>query len=560
MTDVPSLAGSRDNSAGCPPSHHNARLSCTGITVRFGGLVAVREVSLAVPPATIVGLVGPNGAGKSTLFGVLSGLLRPSAGRVFLDGQDITNAKSQDRAARGLARTFQHPELFTGMTIRDHFVIAHRAKHAKGRILSDVFTMGSFRPGGQVEQDSVNTLIEVLGLSAVAHRSALGLPLGIARLVELGRALAGSPSVLLLDEPSSGLDSPETQRFEGVLRRVAEERGISVLLVEHDVELVMRLCSTINVLDFGALLASGSPAEVQANPTVRAAYLGQELSTAGENTDRALADDVSIADVNMIADASQAPRVSSTVSSAVDDVARPMLTVENLSVRYGEATALSGMSFTLGRGKALAVLGANGAGKSSLARALSGLVPISEGRIVFAGQDISKRSAHQIRHSGLVYLPEGRGVFRGLSVIDNLRMAAATLEGRRARRAAVELALEIFPGLASRRSQSAGLLSGGEQQMLSLARALATSPRLVVADEMSLGLAPLVVDVVFDGLERARSAGITVIMIEQYIHRALAFADDCLLLQRGSVAWTGSAKDAHGEVLRHYLGDAMTAA
>jgi branched-chain amino acid transport system ATP-binding protein len=236
-----------------------------------------------------------------------------------------------------------------------------------------------------------------------------------------------------------------------------------------------------------------------------------------------------------------------------------LLTVDNLCVRYGDAVALNGVSFSITEGKALAVLGANGAGKSSLARAISGLVPPSGGHVTLAGREITKRSAHRIRRMGLVHLPEGRGVFRGLSVIDNLRMAAGTMESRRARRDAVELALEIFPGLASRRGQTAGLLSGGEQQMLSLARALATSPKLIIADEMSLGLAPLVVDLVFDGLVRARSAGVTVIMIEQYVHRALGFADDCLVLQRGAIAWQGSAKDAHGEVVRHYLGDAMTA-
>ena len=236
-------------------------LSCQGVTVRFGGLVAVSKVDLTVPPATIVGLVGPNGAGKSTLFGVLSGLLRPTQGRVLLDGQDVTDTRPQTRAARGLARTFQHPELFTGLTIRDHLVLAHRAKHSKRRIWADAFTMGSLRPGAQTEQESVDELIDMLGLRPVADRSAMGLPLGIARLVELGRALAVSPRVLLLDEPSSGLDSAESGQFEVVLRRVAEERGSSVLLVEHDVELVMRLSSTVYVLDFGALLASGSPSD-----------------------------------------------------------------------------------------------------------------------------------------------------------------------------------------------------------------------------------------------------------------------------------------------------------
>jgi branched-chain amino acid transport system ATP-binding protein len=206
------------------------------------------------------------------------------------------------------------------------------------------------------------------------------------------------------------------------------------------------------------------------------------------------------------------------------------------------------------------VLGANGAGKSSLARAVSGLVPPAGGKVSFDGLDIHSRSCYKIRRAGIVHLPEGRGVFRGLSVVDNLRMSAATAGGRRARKESVDLALTIFPALAARRHQRAGLLSGGEQQMLSLARALATSPKLIIADEMSLGLAPKMVDLVFEGLERARDAGVTVIMIEQYVHRALGFADECLVLQRGAVAWQGPAGSARGEVLRHYLGDAMTVA
>jgi ABC-type branched-subunit amino acid transport system ATPase component len=320
----------------------------------------------------------------------------------------------------------------------------------------------------------------------------------------------------------------------------------------------MRLCQTVNVLDFGALLANGPPAEIQANPAVRAAYLGQELDAGAEDTGAELPEEhATLAHVDEPLGFYGVSSVPGPSGGAATDGA-PMLMVDNLSVHYGDAVALTEISFTLGAGKALAVLGANGAGKSSLARAVSGLVSPSGGRVTLAGQAIDNCSPERIRRSGLVHLPEGRGVFRGLSVIDNLRMAAAIQGGRLARRESVELALEIFPGLADRRKQIAGLLSGGEQQMLSLARALATSPKLVIADEMSLGLAPLVVDLVFDGLARARAAGVTVIMIEQYVHRALDFADDCLVLQRGTIAWSGPADDARSEVLRHYLGEAMT--
>jgi ABC-type branched-subunit amino acid transport system ATPase component len=178
--------------------------------------------------------------------------------------------------------------------------------------------------------------------------------------------------------------------------------------------------------------------------------------------------------------------------------------------------------------------------------------------VVFAGQEICEWPAHRIRRAGLVHLPEGRGVFRGLTVLDNLRMAAANLEGRQARREGLEQACAIFPALATRRRQIAGSLSGGEQQMLSLARALTAAPKVVIADELSLGLAPKMVDVVFEGLGRARDAGVTVIMIEQYVHRALEFADECVVLQRGELVWKGPASAAAQDVLSHYLGETMT--
>jgi branched-chain amino acid transport system ATP-binding protein len=233
----------------------------------------------------------------------------------------------------------------------------------------------------------------------------------------------------------------------------------------------------------------------------------------------------------------------------------PLLQVSDLVVRYGDAAVLSGISFVLTAGAALAVLGANGAGKSSLARAVSGLVRPAGGTVVFDGHDVSATPAHKIRRLGIVHLPEGRGVFRSLTVTENLRMAAATIEGRQARKEGVERSLEIFPLLGERRSLRADQLSGGEQQMLSLARVLATFPKLVIADELSLGLAPKMVDAVFEGLERARKEGVAVLLIEQYVHRALDFADKALLIQRGELAWSGPTAGAEAEVMSHYLGD-----
>jgi branched-chain amino acid transport system ATP-binding protein len=235
-------------------------------------------------------------------------------------------------------------------------------------------------------------------------------------------------------------------------------------------------------------------------------------------------------------------------------VSAPLLEVTDLRVGYGVAQALFDVSMAVEAGTVLAILGANGAGKSTIARAISGLVPVTSGTVRFAGEDITNVAPHRIRRAGLVHLPEGRGVFPGLTVAENLRMAAGVLPSR-GRADAVNRGLDIFRPLADRRRQLAGLLSGGEQQMLSLARALILTPKLLVADEMSLGLAPKMVDLVFDSLERARTQGVAVILIEQFVHRALAVADSCILLQRGTVGWSGPAAQAKQEVLARYLGE-----
>jgi len=233
----------------------------------------------------------------------------------------------------------------------------------------------------------------------------------------------------------------------------------------------------------------------------------------------------------------------------------PILGVSNLEVHYGSSQALFGVSLDVEPGAVLAVLGANGAGKSTLARTVSGLVRPTSGRIVFDGTDITGLAAHRVRKLGLTYIPEGRGIFPGLSVIDNLKMAVAQ-ERRSDRAACIERAIERFPVLGKRTTQRAGSLSGGEQQMLALARALAVSPKLVVADELSLGLAPLVTESVFEGLEAARQSGITIVLTEQFVHRALSMADACVILTRGNVGWSGQASEAGQEVIDRYLGEA----
>jgi branched-chain amino acid transport system ATP-binding protein len=234
--------------------------------------------------------------------------------------------------------------------------------------------------------------------------------------------------------------------------------------------------------------------------------------------------------------------------------AEPLLRVTDLEVAYGEARALFGVSFDVRAGSVTTVLGANGAGKSSLAAAIAGVVKPRAGWVEFDGRDITGHAAHSICKLGLAYVPENRNLFPHLSVKENLWGQLRFSLPRGQRKAAYDRALEMFPVLAERLRQSAGTLSGGEQQMLSLARVLAASPKLLVADEMSLGLAPKVVDLVFESLATARDEGITVLLIEQFVERALAFADDAVVLRHGLVGWQGHAADAGDELLAEYLG------
>ncbi|HUY64492.1 MAG TPA: ABC transporter ATP-binding protein [Acidimicrobiales bacterium] len=239
-----------------------ARLEVADVEVRFGGVVALRGVNLVVEPASITGLIGPNGAGKTTLFNVITGLQKAQSGRIMLDDKELSALPPHRRARLGIARTFQRLEVFGSLTVRENILVAAEIRRRWSR-------------DGSNPRRVADEVIHDVGLGPVARVRCDTLPTGMARLVEVGRALATAPKVLLLDEPSSGLDEQETDELGALLARLAGQ-GVGVLLVEHDVELVMSVCSRIHVLDFGRILAVGTPAEIQADPDVRAAYLGTE--------------------------------------------------------------------------------------------------------------------------------------------------------------------------------------------------------------------------------------------------------------------------------------------
>jgi branched-chain amino acid transport system ATP-binding protein len=241
------------------------------VTKTFAGITALDGVSIDVDEREIVGLIGPNGAGKTTFFNCLLGVSRLDGGRVSFDGRDLAGVPTHRRARLGIARTFQRIELFSGMSPRQHFLITDRVRGGRGALWKDALFMG--RPTAD-EKERAQAMLDLLGLAPVADRAVESLSLGVGRLVEIGRALMIQPRLLLLDEPSSGLDRGETAVLAETLRVVQREQGIAILLVEHDVELVRDLVERVFVLDFGTLIASGETASVFADSAVRKAYLG----------------------------------------------------------------------------------------------------------------------------------------------------------------------------------------------------------------------------------------------------------------------------------------------
>jgi branched-chain amino acid transport system ATP-binding protein len=243
-------------------------LETVDVKVRFGGNVALDDVSITVEPGTVTGLIGPNGAGKTTLFNAITGLQPLTSGRVLLNGRDVTKLAPHKRARQGLARTFQRLELFTSLTVRDNVLVAGEIRNRWGR--------GVKRLNAEREADRI---IELVGLSEVADREVGEIPTGQARVVELGRALMLQPTLLLLDEPASGQTEEETKAFGVLLRQLASE-GLGICLVEHDMALVMNVCATIHVLEFGRIIASGDAEAVRHDPAVIDAYLGSEEGVA----------------------------------------------------------------------------------------------------------------------------------------------------------------------------------------------------------------------------------------------------------------------------------------
>jgi branched-chain amino acid transport system ATP-binding protein len=472
-------------------------LQATGLTKTFGGLRAVDRLDFSVERGEILGLIGPNGSGKSTAMSLVMGLHRPDAGSVLLDGTDVAGWSPNRIAERGVSMVFQHSRPLQQQTVLQNVLIACLPNRLRNLRVSST------------QRERAIDALRLVGLEDVQDKWPSELPFAGLRRLELAKALARDPQLLLLDEPFAGLSASEVREFSELIRNL-RSAGRALILVDHNVRSVRALVDRAVAMSSGQKIAEGHPDAVLADENVRRVYLGGEGSHAtGE-------------------------------SSRVEASGVPILQVSHLNVSYGKARALSDVSIDVVDKGVTAVVGLNGAGKTSLFNAITGFAAC-EGDITYAGKSIKGMPAHEIARSGIVLCPETRELFGDMSVLENLNVGGMHLSAadKKERLAFVE---QIFPRLGERRAQFARTLSGGEQQQLAIGRALMMKPRLLLIDEPTLGLAPIVMDVISQSIEALRqSKELSLLIAEQNMTFASRHADRIYLIEHGTIEWAGGA-------------------
>ncbi|GAA2484663.1 ATP-binding cassette domain-containing protein [Streptomyces longisporus] len=485
--------------AGVPsPTEAGASLRVRGLTKRFGGVTALEGVDLSVASGEAVAVIGPNGAGKSTLLKLVSGVHRPSEGEVWLGEQRLDRMPAHRITRSGVALAHQVPRPFHGLTVRDNVRV------------------GAMAGCPHMQSGEIDAILAMCRLDTKASRPADSLRVLDLKRLEVARALATRPRVLMFDEVAAGLVGRELDEAIDLIRQV-HDQGITVLLVEHIERVVRELVNRVLVLNWGRPIAEGTPAEIATDEEVRAVYLGD-----GDNDQ---------------ASSARTPAPATTADPVSDPDA--VLALDSVSAGYGDMIALRDFSMRVEAGQIVTVLGANGAGKSTLCATVMGAVEARSGSVHALGQDITGMPTHQRARLGIAHCQEGRRIFGSLTVAENLMLGAPLALAKEEVRGRMERVHAIFPVLAERATQQAGTMSGGQQQMLAVGRALMADPRVLICDEISLGLAPVAIAALYEALAEINSQGVAIVLVEQNVKRALSIAGHAVVLSRGRVSYSG---------------------
>jgi branched-chain amino acid transport system permease protein len=480
-------------------------LEVNGLSKRFGGIVAAEDLDMTLRKGTITALVGPNGAGKTTVFNLLTGFIRPDAGSVILNGEQLVGRTPDHVARRGMVRTFQDVRLFQRLSCLQNVQMA--VQDQPGERLFPLF----FQPRrvATAERRTTERAMESLrfvGMQEFAHVPAGALSYGQAKLISLARALASDADVLLLDEPASGIDTLWVDTMLALIESLREQ-GRTICIVEHNLHVVGRLADHTYFMELGRITAEGTIDELTSSDRLAEAYFGTVQTTTSE-----------------------------AIAPSANGENAPVLDVKGLQAGYGTKQVVFDIDVHVDAGEVVTVLGHNGSGKSTTIKTILGLFPSMGGTVTFFGKDVSRAGSRANVKAGMALIPSERFVFPDLSVLDNLLLGGANELDPVRRKQRMAQVYELFPVLKERTDQLAGTLSGGEQRMLSLGLLLMAGPKLLMLDEPSLGLAPVIVQQIFDSVRSlAQEEGLSVLLLEQNVGQALRVTDRAYVMRSGRV-------------------------